>query len=102
MASLRDPLGREIQLTDGAWFGHIVKGHPEMRGLRAQVESAISSPTAIHQSTSDADCRLYYGASTGARLIICVVVDVAAGFVKTAYLTRRVKPGAKEWPPQRP
>jgi hypothetical protein len=30
--------------------------------------------------------------------MICVVADVTAGRVKTAYFAKRIKPGAMEWP----
>lgn len=36
---LIDPLGRVIRLTGGAWYGRILKGHPEMRSRRPDVES---------------------------------------------------------------
>src|SRR3954462_7816942 len=97
-----DPLGRTIELSDTTWYGHIVKGHPEMRGLRPAVEAAIPRPTAIHLSTSDAACRLFYVPSTQTGLMICVVADVEAGLGKTAYLCRRIKPGAREWPSPKP
>ena len=98
MPPITDPLGRRIELHDWTWWGHIVKGHPEMRQLRAQVEQTIASPVAIHFSSSDPDCRLYYGPSPASGLMICVVADVAAGLVKTAYLAKSVKPGGQEWP----
>ncbi len=30
--------------------------------------------------------------------MICVVADIRRGFVKTAYLCKRIKPGSQEWP----
>lgn len=82
-----DPLGRTIGLSDATWFGHIVRNHREMAGYREAVGMAIERPIAIRFSVSDADCRLFYGPSV-----------VRFGFTKTAYLTRRIKPGAGEWP----
>jgi hypothetical protein len=73
-----------------------------MRGLREAAETAVANPDAIYQSRSDPDCRLYYRAGARAGLMICVVADAAAGFVKTAYLSKRIKPGAKEWPSPNP
>lgn len=100
---LVDPLGRAVRFTEGAWFNHILKGHPEMAPYRASVEAAVTAPTAIHVSTSDPNCRLYYGPSHRSGFMIAVVADVGGGFVKTAYLTKRVKPGTQEWPtPPRP
>lgn len=98
MAVLQDPLGRTIELHDWTWWGHIIKGHPEVKGQSAAAERAIVGPIAIHFSTSDPACRLYYGHSQRAGLMICVVADVVAGIVKTAYLAKRIKPGGQEWP----
>lgn len=98
MPPVTDPLGRLIELHDWTWWGHIVKGHPEVRFMRAEVERTLATPTAIHHSSSDPLCRLYYGPSPRPMLMICVVADVAAGLVKTAYFAKRIKPGAQEWP----
>lgn len=98
MPRLVDPLSRSIDFSDGVWFGHIIKGHPEMRGLRVEAQAAITGPSVICLSNSDPDCRLYYLNQAGSPLLVCVVADVVAGFVKTAYLAKRVKPGGQEWP----
>jgi len=98
MPTIKDPLGRLIDLSDTTWFGHIIKGHPEMRGLNAEACATLSIPTAILHTTSDRDCRLYYGPSPQPGLIICIVADVARRFVKTAYLARKIKQGIQEWP----
>lgn len=98
MGTAIDLLGRQIELADWTWWGHILKGHPEMHGLREEVEQTLARPVSIHFSASDPDCRLYYGPSPRPGLMICVVVDVTAGIVKTAYLAKRIKPGGQEWP----
>lgn len=90
-----DPLGRRITLFDDAWFGHIIKGHPDVKAYRQVVELTLSRPEQICFSTSDPDCRIYYGPGRG-KLMIAVVVDVVRGFVKTAYFTRKPK-GTIEW-----
>lgn len=91
-----DPLGRQIRLPDFTWFGHIVKGHPEMALRRAQCAIALASPETIRFSQSDVDCRLYYSPD-GEGWWVCVVADVRQGFVKTAYRSKRIKPGVAEW-----
>ena len=58
---LTDPLGRTITLHDRTWYGHILKGHPEMRAYRRQVERTITDPTEIRLSLTDPACRLYFG-----------------------------------------
>lgn len=95
--SLTDPLKRKIALHDFTWFGHIVKGHPEMKGRRSLVESAVRHPKEIWISCSDPDCRLYFGKGPRAGLLTLVVADVVRGFVKTAHLARRVSGRTREW-----
>lgn len=94
--TLVDPLGRQLILSDSGWFGHILKRHPEMRLLRGLVEQAVEQPLQICFSTSDANCRLYYGAGPGRGMMVVVVGDVTAGLVRTAYKTPRTK-GVVEW-----
>ncbi len=95
--TLRDPPGRSISLHDHTWYGHILKGHPEVQPFRALVEAAIFSPLEIRFTLADADCRIYYKDVPSGVLLIAVVADVVAGFVKTTYLCRTMK-GATEWP----
>jgi hypothetical protein len=95
---LIDPLGRKIVMHDHTGYGHIVKGHPDVRAGRAFAENAISNPLEIRRSKSDADCRPYYGISATAGTMIVVVADVALGVVKTAYRAKVMK-GLVEWSP---
>jgi hypothetical protein len=89
-------------LYDGAWYGHVLKRHPDMRMLRRFAEDAVRTPAAICFSASDADCRLYFGATPSRGIMVAVVADVSAGVVKTAYRVGQVK-GAPEWlPPPTP
>jgi len=96
-ANLTDPLGRSITLDDGAWFGHVLKRHPEMQRYRLAAKQAIMSPDMICASKSDPDCRVYF-ARLSRRLLVAVVADVVAGCVRTAYTTKKVK-GDVEWTP---
>ncbi len=94
--SLTDPLGRVVVLHDNTWFGHIIRGHPEMTRYRGLVEQTIRAPAEILVSHSDPDCRSYFG--PGPRgLLVHVVVDVVRGIVKTAHLARRITGGSVEW-----
>lgn len=96
-AHLVDPLGRTIVLHDRTWYGHIVKGHPNVSKHRVLAESAVRAANEIRFSRSDADCRLYYGSGPRPGLQMVVVADVLVGVVKTAYLSRRVSGGDIEW-----
>jgi len=95
-SAIIDPRDRRIWLSDATWHGHIVKGHPDVALHRVLVESALKTPITIRFSTSDTDCRLYYGPPQHTGLMMCVVADVVGGFVKTAYWCKRIKPGAIE------
>ena len=94
--TLIDPLGRSITLHDHTWFGHIIKGHPEMKTRRPDVEKAIQSPDQICYSNSAVECRLYFAPDRSAVMFIAVVADVVQGLVKTAYLAKAPK-GLVEW-----
>jgi hypothetical protein len=91
-----DPLGRRNTLHDHTWYGHVVKGHPDMTSKRRSAETVLASPERITHSPSDADCRLFYGPLESDGFMVTVVVDVAGGFVKTAYRSKKTK-GALEW-----
>lgn len=96
-STLVDPLGRPVVLHDRTWYGHILRGHPELAACRALVNAAVEEPELIRRSTADVDCRLYYGAGPRTVVRIVVVADVAVGIVKTAYLTKKESAGAIEW-----
>ena len=97
-STLKDPLGRVLVLSERTWYGHVLRGHPEMKGLRRLVEAAIRRPDEVRFSQSDPDCRLYFAAGPRPALRILVVGDVVGGFVKTAHLARRISGGDREWP----
>ena len=71
-----DPLSREIILQERTWFHHIVRGHPELTTCRDLVEDAVRSPEEIRVSSSDPNCRLYYGTGPRESVIMMVVVDL--------------------------
>jgi|SRR5437660_2863994 len=96
-STIEDPLGREIRLTNATWFGHIVKGHPDMALLRLRVEHTVRQPKEIQVSTYDDDCRVYYSEPNKAGRIIVVVADVVTGIVKTAYAAVKKKKETIEW-----
>ena len=73
--TLIDPLGRSITLTDAGWHGHILPRYPEMRNHRRLVEQAVRTPTIIHRSNSDPNCRLYYGSGPRPGIMAVTVAD---------------------------
>jgi hypothetical protein len=94
---LVDPLGRRVVLQDRTWFGHVVKGHPDVAGARRLVEQAVSRPLEIRHSAADDDCRLFFGRGPRKAVMIVVVADVVRGVVKTAHLAKKLSGGAIEW-----
>jgi len=95
--SRTDPLGRAFIFHDRTWFGHILRGHPEMTDHRALVEAAITNPLQIRHSASGTDSRLYFGESSSLSHMILVVADIALGLVKTAHIAKRFTGGDIEW-----
>jgi hypothetical protein len=91
--TLTDPLGRKVTLHDRTWFGHILKGHPDLAEHRMLVERTVHSPNEIRVSRLDVNCRLYYGPGPRPAVRMLVVVDVGEGVVKTAHLAKRMTGG---------
>lgn len=101
MALLVDYEGRAIRLTDERW-AHISE-HPEMTGMRQQLEETLRSPEAVVQSLGDPEARLYYRFYQrtlvgGKYLTVVVKFSNADAFVVTTYLTDRIKKGTVLWP----
>lgn len=98
---LLDYQGLTVRLTDER-RNHIVQ-HPEMVGLDAAIERALTEPQHVVQSATDAEARMYYrhlAQTTVGPKYLCVVVKIRTGdaFVVTAYLTDKVKKGRVLWP----
>ena len=93
--------GLAIRLTDER-LTHILE-HPEMSGMEPSIEETLHDPEKVVQSLSDPSVHLYYRfyfrTVVGGKFL-CVVVKMGAidAFVLTAYLTDRIKKGARLWP----
>lgn len=92
-----DPLDRRITLHDRTWYGHVLKGHPELKAERQKVGRTIEGPEDIRLSLSDPEVRLYHGKAKRSGLYLRVVADVRKGIVKTAHYVVRPQGGAIEW-----
>ena len=97
-----DPLGRRIVFQDQRWEGHISASHPDVAMYRHLAERAVRSPLIITITASDSHCRRYYGRGPRPNVMIQVIADVTQGFVKTAYLCRKIDGGIVEWSPPKP
>lgn len=96
-STLTDPLGRSFVLHDRTWFGHILRGHPEIEPYRDLVEAAIQRPITIRRSVSEPACRLFFGDGPPSGNMMLVVADTGLGLVKTAHLARKLSGGDEEW-----
>jgi hypothetical protein len=92
-----DPLGRAIVLHDRTWYGHILKGHPELKDERERAGQVIAEPVDVRHSLSDPDVRLYHGPAKRPRVYLRVVADVELGLVKTAHYVNKPQGGEIEW-----
>lgn len=101
MKLIRDFDGLAIQLSDER-LAHILE-HPEMSGMEPSIEETLHDPEKVVQSSSDPSVhlhyRFYFRTVIGGKFL-CVVVKMGAvdSFVLTAYLTDRIKKGARLWP----
>jgi len=90
MDETRDPWGHRVVLTHDRWL-HIIKAHPELERLRADVLHAAHAPTVVHPGRA-ADERWFYLANVGpSRWLKVVVVLDPGGFgrIITAFPRRR-------------
>ena len=101
MKTIQDCFGHTVRLTDER-MAHILE-HPEMNGMGAEIERALTEPQTVRRSRADAAVRLFY--EFYAQTIVdgkwlCVVVKYAENdaFVVTAYLTDKPKAGEDLWP----
>ena len=58
--TLTDPLGFTVTLERNCWYGHILRGHPEMRRRLNDVQRALLKPTEIHESTQHRRWNMIY------------------------------------------
>jgi hypothetical protein len=92
--------GEPVRITDER-MAHVLD-HPEMAGLEAEIDRALTAPEVVIRSQADPDVRLCYrllrGTAVGDKHL-CVAVKSAPGgaFMLTAYLTNRPKRGEALW-----
>lgn len=58
--TVTDPEGVVITLEKNCWYGHILRGHPEMRRRLTDVEHALLRPTEIHENFEQRRLNLVY------------------------------------------
>ena len=89
--AVKDPLGREVRLTEDRYQFHILLEHPELSDVN-QVAEAIASPAIIAQDAVVLQRLVYYRTyQTQPQRWMKVVVE--RGEVITAYRVRRLKKG---------
>ena len=89
--TVKDPLGREVRLTEDRYQFHILLEHPDLSNVN-QIAEAIASPTIIAQDAVVLQRLVYYRTyQTQPQRWMKVVVE--RGEVITAYRVRRLKKG---------
>ena len=58
--TVTDPEGVVITLEKNCWYGHILRGHPEMRRRLKDVKRALLEPTEIHENSERRRFNLVY------------------------------------------
>jgi len=101
MKIVRDCFGRTVRLTDER-IAHVLR-HPEMAGMEQAIGRVLESPAEVRVSRADDTVQLFYEFYAETRVggnWLCVVVKYQQddGFMVTAYLTDRLKPGERIWP----
>jgi hypothetical protein len=101
MRILTDCFGRAVRLTDER-LDHILE-HPEMSGMRSEIEAALIKPEFVRPSGADSSARLFYkfcSETVVGGKWLCAVVKYAEAdaFIVTAYLTNKPKAGENLWP----
>lgn len=89
--TVKDPLGREVRLTEDRYQFHILLEHPDLSNVN-QIAETIASPTIIAQDAVVLQRLVYYRTyQTQPQRWMKVVVE--RGEVITAYRVRRLKKG---------
>ena len=89
--TVKDPLGREVRLTENCYTSHILLEHPELSDVN-QIATTITSPAVIAQDVVDPQ-RLVYYRTYQAQPQRWLKVVVEQGEIITAYRARRLKKG---------
>ena len=58
--TVADPQGFLVTLERNCWYGHILRGHPDMRRRLKDVERALLKPTEIHQNLEQRRLNMVY------------------------------------------
>ena len=58
--TVTDPQGVMVTLERNCWYGHILRGHPELRRRLKDVEKALLKPTEIHENLEQRRMNLVY------------------------------------------
>jgi hypothetical protein len=84
-------LGKRIRITEAYW-NYISKiKRPSLQGLEREVRNSLIEPNEVRMNRRDPDVYLYYGKTNTDLLVCCVVKHLnGAGYIITAYLTRRM------------
>ncbi len=87
--SIRDPRGRDVELTADRWR-HIIQGHPELAAHEEEIMRAIEAPTeALPGRTPDEEWFYLRDAGPSRWLKVVVVFQPTSGRIIAAFPRRR-------------
>ncbi len=98
--SFVDAFGQTIELTAERWL-HVLDEHQELRGHEDLIPKTLQEPEAVARSVHDPHVRLYYKRYPQlwhGKLFVVVVKLNHRHFMLTAYITDKIKGGARLWP----
>ena len=102
MASQRfiDVFGHTIELSSARWR-HVLARHQELKLLQHFIPPTLLQPDAIVRSIYDENVKLYYKFFPDLRhgkYLVVVIHFTHRNEILTAYVTHKIKGGARLWP----
>ena len=98
--SFVDAFGQTIELTAERWL-HVLEAHQELQAHEPLILQTLQEPDAVARSVHDPYVRLYYKRYPQfwhGKFLVVVVKLNHRHFILTAYITDKIKGGARLWP----
>ena len=91
------PLGNKIRTTKSYWNYIAKRKHPEIKGKNQRAVETLKNPDTIKQSPVDKRVFLYYQKRKDKYLCVVTKHLDGAGFIITAYITKKLAKGEIIW-----
>lgn len=105
-----DRTGRDVVLSEEAWFGRILRDHAMLGGYEGLIQVVVQDPNRVTRDLNRSNRECFYRQGVFPdypRLFLKVVVEfrqgdltgAVSGYVVTAYPLQRVRSGEEQlWP----